>query len=57
MTSEAKGEVALLLVYVVVAILLLTAGYFAVVHMTQQSEEARIATIILAFASLYILGK
>ena len=58
MANEAKGEVAVLLfAYVVVAILLLAAGYFFVVHVTQQSEEARIAGLILALVALYILGK
>ena len=56
--NEAKGKVAVLLfVYVVVAILLLAVGYFFVVHVTQQSEEARIAGLILALVALYILGK
>jgi flagellar basal body-associated protein FliL len=58
MASEAKGKVSVVLIaYVVVAILLLAAGYFFVIEVTQQSEEARIATIILALAALYVLGK
>jgi Tfp pilus assembly protein PilN len=58
MAGEAKGEAAVLLfVYVVVAILLLAAGYFLVVEVMQQSEEARIAGLILALAALYILGR
>ena len=58
MANEAKGKAAVLLfAYVVVSILLLAMGYFFVVHVTQQSEEARIAGLILALVALYILGK
>jgi len=58
MAGEAKGKASVeLIAYVVVAILLLATGYFFVVHVTQQSIEARIAGLILALVALYILGK
>ena len=58
MACEAKGKVDVTLIaYVVVAILLLAAGYLFVVLVTQKSEVARIAGIILSLAALYILGR
>jgi uncharacterized Tic20 family protein len=43
--------------YIVVAVLLLAAGYLLVVHVTQQSELARVVGFILSLVALFVLGK
>jgi hypothetical protein len=43
--------------YIVVAVLLLAAGYLFVVHVTQQSEWARAVGLILSLVALFVLGK
>ncbi len=54
--AESKACIELI-AYIVVAALLLAAGYFFIEHATRQSECARIIAAILAYAALYVLAK